>query len=1030
MAVMNPWKVRVLCSTRDAVMESSLISKQPLNPRQFEYHPVDPSLLVFGTFSGQVVVWNHSVNRAHFASRAHQLSPTEQVLGLSWLHKREYQDRFVVGSQKGTISLCSMTTPSQQPRQFVPFPHLSSVHVSMDDQQVLVSGNSHSVRIYDMQSGHIVRTFDDIHEKEINLSRFANLSPTLFATCSFDKTVKLWDTRSPTTTPIYTCMSAGENLTICFSPDDQRLLVSAIDDEFNQFSLLNGKLDWGLAPQRHGDKSSYSRSYYTTSGNLILSGSTDHSVVRMYCAHTGRLLHGSIQYSGRKQSALHTLSLRANPHDELKFCALVAYTDVCQINELIENTMVGTGQSSDAEYIHTFSPSWEFRQATTATLLEDKETADVEFSVHSQCVRAHSIVLAARSQRLAALLTSPREGRPCESPVAFDQVTDDGAQLVVCGYRLRVYCSMTSLRAFLVYLYSDNVDMPDYDPSTCQHLVHLALYFDLPHLVSLIEMKCSQNLSIQNVRSVSNFALQNQLHQLLSSCLRYLIMHRGVIGSLQGCYPSIRYLLSEELKGCTYTQGILECYGHLCIVDSLHRLVLIGGICHSTIHPSYISPKHVLVLDMEASLGTKVNTTGDCPSSLVFSAACAIDAVRYIVCGGGHSQQPNDDLLLFDSREFRWSKVDVVSTSSPVLGRVGHSLTRDMSPQGSRLILFGGCNVRTKEYYNDVHCLNITQNNRLDWSCPMVLGTPPLACMAHSATTVYTKNSFDDDCSVMVVFGGAGQGYVLSTLNILHMSETYFRWETPETSGRAPGARYGHSAVWVQPKSTEKVNSILIFGGALSCPCQDLFVVEISIGGQHKPSYATWSLVQTQGVPPSPRYRHSAVLSSCARYMLVCGGIGNDSDKPMSDVVVLDLVSNEWANGIIKTIEPGVDHSIIVQQSKWYTDIVNIVDSPAQSDVVFLFDADTPPLHAHSLFLKRSLHMRRMLQTGMLESVQGTVSLNKSKSTVRALLEFVYTDRLRVLPGDLLELLDLAHSFNMAILSMLLQVVTLDGRLP
>ncbi|RHY34101.1 hypothetical protein DYB32_001123 [Aphanomyces invadans] len=247
MAVMNPWKVRVLCSTRDAVMESSLISKQPLNPRQFEYHPVDPSLLVFGTFSGQVVVWNHSVNRAHFASRAHQLSPTEQVLGLSWLHKREYQDRFVVGSQKGTISLCSITTPSQQPRQFVPFPHLSSVHVSMDDQQVLVSGNSHSVRIYDMQSGHIVRTFDDIHEKEINLSRFANLSPTLFATCSFDKTVKLWDTRSPTTTPIYTCMSAGENLTICFSPDDQRLLVSAIDDEFNQFSLLNGKLDWGYS---------------------------------------------------------------------------------------------------------------------------------------------------------------------------------------------------------------------------------------------------------------------------------------------------------------------------------------------------------------------------------------------------------------------------------------------------------------------------------------------------------------------------------------------------------------------------------------------------------------------------------------------------------------------------------------------------------------------------------------------------------------------------------------------------------------
>lgn len=36
----------------------------------------------------------------------------------------------------------------------------------------------------------MVREFDDIHEDHINISRFANHSPFVFATSSFDKTVR------------------------------------------------------------------------------------------------------------------------------------------------------------------------------------------------------------------------------------------------------------------------------------------------------------------------------------------------------------------------------------------------------------------------------------------------------------------------------------------------------------------------------------------------------------------------------------------------------------------------------------------------------------------------------------------------------------------------------------------------------------------------------------------------------------------------------------------------------------------------
>ncbi|KAF0698775.1 Aste57867_10633 [Aphanomyces stellatus] len=1036
MAVMNPWKVRVLCNTRDSFMESSLISKVPCNPRQFEYHPRDPSLLVVGTFSGQVVVWNHALNRPHYVSKAHQLNPTEQVLGLSWLHNEQHRDKFVLGTQKGSIHLCSMNTGAHG-APFAPFPHLSSVHVNMNDQHVLVSGQAHSVRIYDLGTGGLVRTFDDVHAKEINLSRFANHSPSLFATCSFDKTVKLWDLRANDATPIYTCTSQGENLTICFSPDDQRLLVSAVDDEFNQYCLLTGKLDWGyvLAPQRVGGKPSYSRSYYTASGNLILSGSTDHAVVRMYCSHTGRVLHGAIQYSGRKHSALHTLSLRANPHDELKFCALVAYADTSYINELVENTMVGTGQATDNEFIHTFSPSWDFKHETTAALLEDTTTADVVLAVGRHLIQAHSVVLSARSSRLAALLACVQARQPFESPVSFEPTSPNAAPLVVCGYTLPVHCSLASLRLFLVYLYSDDLQLPAFVPSFAQELIHLAQFFDLKHLGTLIEMKCSQSLSVQDIVPLSNFAFQNQLHQLLSSCLRFLIIHRGVVPP-DVLHPSVRYLLNEEQKGCAYVQGLPECYGHLCLVDHTRRVVVLGGICFSK-QFNYASPKLILVLDIHGNLYTKVDTTGECPSSLVFSSGCAVDPDNprhFVVCGGGTAQQSNDGLLLFDMTLFQWSKVPATASSlSPELGRIGHSLSLVVGSIStlstlSQMVLFGGCNVRTKEYYNDVHLLHVTKREMtFDWTCPNVLGPAPLPRMAHSATPVQALHAATGvPTSMLVVFGGIGPGYLLSTLQILHLSETYLRWETPESAGANPGARYGHSAVWVQPSVPMTSNSILVFGGTSgAAPFQDLHVLTVVLGTMHRePTQTTWSTVQTHGVPPSPRYRHSAALLGGSR-MVIFGGVSNEKDGALSDVLVLDLPTHEWSTVPMKAVEPGVDHAVIVQQSTWYTDIVGLVDGD-QCDIEFVFDADTPPLRAHSLFLTRSLHMRRMLQTGMLESICGAVSLNKSKSAVRALLEFVYSDRLRVLPADLMELLDMAHAFNMTILSALLQGIAVN----
>ena len=84
--------------------------------------------------------------------------------------------------------------------RFRSFEKLTSVHVDATDSLLLASGYSASVRIYDLETGKTMRDFEHIHDDHINISRFSYHSPFIFATSSFDRTVKLWDTRCQTRT--------------------------------------------------------------------------------------------------------------------------------------------------------------------------------------------------------------------------------------------------------------------------------------------------------------------------------------------------------------------------------------------------------------------------------------------------------------------------------------------------------------------------------------------------------------------------------------------------------------------------------------------------------------------------------------------------------------------------------------------------------------------------------------------------------------------------------------------------------------
>lgn len=59
--------------------------RRSFRPRQFEYHPADSRLMVFGTLDGEVVVMNHESEK--IVSYIPSLGAMNSVLGLCWLKK-------------------------------------------------------------------------------------------------------------------------------------------------------------------------------------------------------------------------------------------------------------------------------------------------------------------------------------------------------------------------------------------------------------------------------------------------------------------------------------------------------------------------------------------------------------------------------------------------------------------------------------------------------------------------------------------------------------------------------------------------------------------------------------------------------------------------------------------------------------------------------------------------------------------------------------------------------------------------------
>ncbi|KRX06891.1 Immunoglobulin E-set [Pseudocohnilembus persalinus] len=194
---------------------------------------------------------------------------------------------------------------------------------------------------------------------------------------------------------------------------------------------------------------------------------------------------------------------------------------------------------------------------------------------------------------------------------------------------------------------------------------------------------------------------------------------------------------------------------------------------------------------------------------------------------------------------------------------------------GNKILFYGG--IDHNSILQDYHVFNTITNT---WSTSKLFGQGP------PPRERFTLSHYKQQA--LIIFGGyycssdmeAEQHYNdIYSLNLKTMT-----WKELQPVGKKPAPRYAHT-------SNSFKQYIIIFGGMNSSSSKKIYNDAWKIGLEN--NELRWENISevATGKPPMERYSHSATMVN--EFLVIFGG-RNQKMQTLNDVVVLDLIRNEW----------------------------------------------------------------------------------------------------------------------------------------
>lgn len=332
----------------------------------------------------------------------------------------------------------------------------------------------------------------------------------------------------------------------------------------------------------------------------------------------------------------------------------------------------------------------------------------------------------------------------------------------------------------------------------------------------------------------------------------------------------------------------------------------------------------------------------------------------FYVHGGFNGTSRVSDFWLFDLSSMCWREVAVLD-GRPPSPRHSHSAV----VHGHSLYIYGGYD---GSYKSDLHEFDF---NTSRWSLVPTTGRRPRA--RYRATTVVHKN-------YIILYGGHDGTRHLSDTHIFDIENRV--WSPLVTEGSII-PRDSHIAV-------AHSNSMYIFGGSSGSAMNDLFELQLPSNFSLP---ARWRQIKSSGLnEPLARFCHVGVSYNDA--LFVFGGY--DGATRLNDFVRFDFAV--------------YDLSFEVPSSTLVSEFRALVNNETLSDVTFIVEGI--PVYAHKLFLMRCSYFQALMLGDMKESKMKTIRIEQvSHATFLKILEYLYTDQLRIYLDCAMELFEAADLF-------------------